>query len=78
MLRLFHDLSGDAAVAERVEREQNFDKRSQMLFYLAHYYDIRGSKTLADRYFLMVHDMDRRGTVEWRLNNWIIEQRGLR
>jgi tetratricopeptide (TPR) repeat protein len=78
MLRLYHDLAGDGNVATRVENEVNLDKKSQMLFYLACYYDIRGNKNLADRYFLMVQDLNRVGTIEWRLNNWIVEERGLK
>ncbi|MDR0456572.1 MAG: hypothetical protein LBH20_07830 [Treponema sp.] len=75
IFRLYHDLSGDGDAVERVAREQNLDAKSKMLFYIAHYYDIRGNKTLASNYFLQVQDMNRIGTVEWKINEWIVEER---
>ena len=78
MLKLFHDLSGDLDVALKVDNEVNIYIKARMLFYLACYYDIRGNKTLADKYYLMVHELDRAAVPEWRLNNWIIEERGLK
>jgi tetratricopeptide (TPR) repeat protein len=77
MLRLFHDLSGDSDVAVKVDKEANPDIKARMLFYLACYYDIRGSKTLADRYYLQVQELDRMATPEWRINEWILEERGI-
>jgi tetratricopeptide (TPR) repeat protein len=77
MLRLFHDLSGDSDVAVRIENEQNIYNKARMLFYLASYYDIRGNTNLANRYYLMVQELDAVGTLEWRLNEWILEERGL-
>ena len=77
MLRLFHDLSGDADVTRRVETEINNPTKSRMLFYLASYFDIRGSKTLADRYYLMVRDLDTPASIEWRLNEAVLKDRGL-
>jgi hypothetical protein len=47
-----------------------------MLFYLAQYYDIKGNKNLADKYFLQVQELDQPATPEWRLNEWILEERG--
>lgn len=77
MLRLFHDLSGEADVAAKVEHEKDIIIQSRMLFYLACYHDIRGNKTLADRYYLLVRDTNAEGTVEWQLNEWILEEKGL-
>jgi tetratricopeptide (TPR) repeat protein len=78
LLRLYHDMGGDGDVVDKANREQNLDLKSRMLFYIAHYYDIRGNKTLANNYFLMVKDMNRTGTVEWKMNEWITEERGLK
>jgi tetratricopeptide (TPR) repeat protein len=77
MLRLFHDLRGDESVVVRVENERNIFTRSRMLFYLASYYDIRGNRTLADRYYLMVQELNAVGLLEWRLNEIILEERGI-
>ena len=78
ILRLYHDLSGDSDVAVRIDQEKNFDEKSKMLFYMANYYDVRGNKTLANNYFMQVRDMNRIGTVEWKINEWIIEDRGIK
>ena len=77
MLKLFHDLSGDMDVVVRVENERNLYTKSRMVFYLACYYDIRGNKTLADKYYMMVQEIDIAASVEWRLNEWILAEKGL-
>jgi tetratricopeptide (TPR) repeat protein len=77
MLRLFHDLSGDADVADKIERETNIYSKSRMLFYLACYYEIRGNVSLANRYYIMVQELDAVASIEWRLNEWILEERGI-
>ncbi|MCL2185159.1 MAG: tetratricopeptide repeat protein [Treponema sp.] len=77
MLRLYHDLRGDENVAVKIENERNMYNKSQMLFFLASYYDIRGSRTLADRYYMMVQEIDAAGTLEWRLNEMILTERGI-
>jgi hypothetical protein len=48
-----------------------------MLFYMAQYYDVRGNTALANRYFRLVNEMNIRGIPEWRLNEWILAERGL-
>jgi tetratricopeptide (TPR) repeat protein len=77
MLRLYHDLVGDNDIVIRLDKEKNTDTKARMLYYLASYYDIRGNKGLADKYYLAVRDMDRKGMAEWRLNEWALEARGL-
>lgn len=77
MLRLLHDLRGDADVLARVESEQDLHERSRMLFYLATYYDITGSPMLANRLHLRVQELEAFANVEWQLNQIALEQRGL-
>jgi tetratricopeptide (TPR) repeat protein len=77
MLRLYHDLSGDLDVVVKVENEKDARTKARMLFYLASYYDIRGNRILADRYYLLMQDMNETATVEWRINEWILAERGL-
>jgi tetratricopeptide (TPR) repeat protein len=77
MLRLYHDLTGDSDVAARIDKEKNIAVKARMLYYLANFYDIRGNKSLADRYFLQVRDLDCKSIPEWRLNEWALEARGL-
>ncbi|MFA6505896.1 MAG: tetratricopeptide repeat protein [Treponemataceae bacterium] len=73
ILRLYHDQSGDTDIAVRIDAEQNRDKRARMLYYLAQYYAARGNDTLAQRFHLQVRELDRRGIIEWRLNEWALE-----
>ena len=77
MLRLFHDLNGDSDVAVKVDSEVNIFTKTRMLFYLASYYDIMGNRTLADRYYLMVQELNTAASIEWRLNEMILTERGL-
>jgi hypothetical protein len=77
MVRLYHDLADDSNVVVSVESERNIFTKSRMLFYLASYYEIRGNRSLADKYYLMVQDLNASGSVEWRLNEMALAERGL-
>jgi tetratricopeptide (TPR) repeat protein len=75
MLKLFRDQSGDVLAAQRLDRERNEDVKAKMLFYLAYYYDVIGKTAVADIYFQKVRELNRPYMLEWRLNEWAIEQR---
>jgi tetratricopeptide (TPR) repeat protein len=82
LLRLFYDLSGRVYAGEndmllRADRETNLVNKARMVFYLANYYDIRGNAALANKYFLQFKQMDQEALPEWRLNEWLIEERGI-
>ncbi|AEJ20694.1 Tetratricopeptide TPR_2 repeat-containing protein [Gracilinema caldarium DSM 7334] len=77
MLRLYYDFSGDTDIATRIGNEKKLDVKARMLYYLAQYYDLKGNINLANKYFMLVRDMNRRNMIEWRLNQWEIEARGL-
>ncbi|MDR3356601.1 MAG: tetratricopeptide repeat protein [Spirochaetaceae bacterium] len=77
VMRLFYDFSGEADVTRRIDSEKNERVKAQMLFYLASYYDISGLNQLADKFFVEFRDMRRLDLVEWRLNEWILGQRGI-
>ena len=83
MLRLYYDLTvrnyvGENDMIVRLDKEQNQNLKARMLFYMAQYYEIRGNATLANKYYLMVNDMNNQNIPEWRLNNWIITDRNLK
>ena len=83
MFRLYYDLTarnymGENDMVIRLDREKDQELKSRMLFYMALYYDIRGNTVLADKYFIMVDEMDKKAIPEWRLNNWIMINRNLR
>ena len=77
IFRMYHDLNHDTDAAARVDREQNIHDKSRMAFYLASYYDIRGNQTLANRYYLMVQELGSMGTIEWKLNEMILAEKGI-
>jgi len=77
MLKLYHDLSGDLDAAIKIENEKNIYDKARMIFYLASYYDIRGNITLANKYYLLVQELDAVATVEWKLNEKILAERGI-
>jgi len=77
LMRLYHDLNGDVDTTMRAERESNPDIKAKMLFYLANYYDIRGNSSLADKFFIQVQELNCRGMIEWKINDWFVKQRKL-
>ena len=82
MFRLFYDLTVNVVAGEhnmltRLNREENETLRARMTFYMAMFYDIRGNVAMANRHFLMVNEMNRMAIPEWRLNRWILAERGI-
>ena len=82
MFRLYYDLTSrnyqsENDMATRLDREQDETLKARMLFYMAWYYEVRGSSTLANRYFLMVNELNKQAIPEWRLNEWILIDRGM-
>ncbi|MDR1398910.1 MAG: tetratricopeptide repeat protein [Treponema sp.] len=77
VVRMFHDLRGDSDVVNRIAREKNEDTKAQLLYYLASYYDVSGKPAVADIYFERVRELNRPFMMEWRLNEWVLEQRRL-
>jgi hypothetical protein len=76
LLRLYWELNGDTDVASRVDRERSKVTKARMAYYLALYYEIRGS-IMADRYYTLVKDLDQKAVPEWRLNEWAMISRNL-
>jgi len=84
MFRLFYDLTamshaGETDMAARLDRETNPVLKARMLFYMAQYYEIRNAVNLANRYYLMVYEMDTRvrAIPEWRYIEWVLRSRNL-
>jgi len=82
MLRLYYDMTvrnyvGETNLLRLVNEQEDPILKARMLFYMAVFYDIRGNTNAANRYFLMVHEMDKRAIPEWRLNSWILASRNL-
>jgi tetratricopeptide (TPR) repeat protein len=77
MLRMLNDFNGDANVARQIETEKNTLLKGKMTFYLAEFYDICGKPALANAYYEKCREVNRHDTVEWRLNEWKMEERSL-
>jgi tetratricopeptide (TPR) repeat protein len=77
MVRLYREFAGDNDLILRIDKEKNESLKARMLFYLAAYYDVRGNKTLADKYYLDVKDLDTPRIPEWRINEWNVKTRNL-
>ena len=82
IFRLYYDLTarnylGENDMVLRLDREQDVVWKARILFYMALYYEVRGNSPLANKYFLLVHEMDQRAIPEWRLNKWILTDREL-
>jgi tetratricopeptide (TPR) repeat protein len=83
IFRLYYDLTARNYVGEndmitRLDREKDEGLKARMTFYMAQYYDIRGLTNLANKYFLLVDEMNKRAIPEWRLNEWIVKGRDLK
>lgn len=77
LIRMYHDLNHDRDTADRIDREQNNYEKSRAAFYLASYYDIRGNQNLANRYYLLVQEMNAVASIEYKLNEMIVKERNL-
>jgi tetratricopeptide (TPR) repeat protein len=77
ILRMLNDFNGDANVARQIETEKNSLLKGRTAFYLAEFYDICGKPALANAYYEKCREVNRRDTVEWRLNQWKMEERSL-
>ena len=83
MFRLYYDLTvrnyvGENDMVIRLDQEKDLNLKARMLFYMAQYYDIRDNASLANKYYLMISELDRKAIPEWRLVEWIIAARNLK
>jgi tetratricopeptide (TPR) repeat protein len=72
LVRLFYDYSGDGDVARRISTEKDPRQKALGLFYLAWYFNIRGSNNLAGTFFSEYQSADRKDMIEWRIYDWIV------
>jgi tetratricopeptide (TPR) repeat protein len=83
MVRLFYDLTarnylGENDMVTRLERTSDQTLKARMMFYMAQYYDVRGNTNTANMYYQMVGETKAQTIPEWRLNEWILADRGLK
>ncbi|MFI3257153.1 MAG: tetratricopeptide repeat protein [Spirochaetales bacterium] len=74
MLRLYYDGLGDTTVLNKILAETDRNIRGEMMFYMALFYELKGSQSLAIKYYLEVAAMQAPMFFEYRLNEWAIEK----
>ncbi len=75
MIRLYHDqgpVNAENAVAKDVEKETSKNKKGKMKYYLALYYDMKGSKSVAAEYYNQITKMQTPMFFEYRLAEWAL------
>lgn len=75
MIRLYHDqgpVNAENAVAKDIEKETSKNKKGKMKYYLALYYDMKGSKSVAAEYYNQITKMQTPMFFEYRLAEWAV------
>ena len=75
MIRLYHDqgpVNAENAVAKDIEKETSKNKKGKMKYYLALYYDMKGSKSVAAEYYNQITKMQTPMFFEYRLTEWAL------
>jgi tetratricopeptide (TPR) repeat protein len=83
MVRLFYDFTsrnylGESDMITRIDRTTDQTLKARMMFYMALYYEVRGSANTANMYYQLVGETKAQTIPEWRLNEWILADRGLK
>ncbi len=68
MLRLFHQPADTTEAELKIMADKRLDHRALTLYFLAHYWQVRGKIDLARKYHIAVRDMNRKGTIADRVN----------
>ncbi|MDE7228786.1 MAG: tetratricopeptide repeat protein [Treponemataceae bacterium] len=72
VVRMYHDMAGDAGVVQKVVNEQNRTKKGKFLYYTALYFDLKNNPTLAGKYYAEVTSMKNPMFFEYRLAEWSV------
>ncbi|HKL85840.1 MAG TPA: tetratricopeptide repeat protein [Treponemataceae bacterium] len=68
LCRLFVDKSSDGDVLNRITKETNVNIKNRMLFYMAMFYDLFGSKSLSQKYLIEITSIPSPTFFEYRLS----------
>lgn len=75
MIRLYHDqgpINAENAIIKDIEKETSKNKRGKMKYYIALYYDMKGSKSVAAEYYNQITKMQTPMFFEYRLAEWAL------
>ena len=83
MVRLFYDFTsrnylGENDMISRIDKTTDQTLKARMMFYMALYYEVRGNVSTANMYYQLVGETKVQTIPEWRLNEWILADRGLK
>ena len=83
MVRLFYDFTsrnylGETDMITRIDRATDQTLKARMMFYMAQYYEVRGNINSANTYYQLLGEMKVQTIPEWRLNEWILADRGFK
>lgn len=73
MTRMYHDMGGETGVIVKIQGDIPATQRGKMLYYAALYYDLKGYKELAQKYYLEVAGMQAPQFFEFRLAQWSVD-----
>jgi tetratricopeptide (TPR) repeat protein len=73
IVRLYWDNLGDESVLLKVTKLDNATNRGKYLFYMALWYELQGHVELAQKYYLVVKEMQCPMFFEYRLCEWALE-----
>lgn len=73
MIRLYHDqgpFNAESAIIKEIEKETDKNKKGKMKYYLALYYDMKGSQSVASEYYNQITQLQTPMFFEYRLAEW--------
>ena len=74
LMRLFYDNISPGTVANKIQNETNSNTRGKLYFYLAEYFDLQGNDVMAEKYHILVHELQCPIFFEYRMNEWAYEE----
>ena len=69
---MYHDMGGDIGVLQKIQNEQNRNKRGKFLYYAALYFELKKNNSIAQKYYAEVVGMQSPMFFEYRLAEWSI------
>lgn len=72
ILRVFHDLAGEAPLIQKISTLTNSNQKGKMYFYIGLLYDMIGGKEAAAKYYTEVVNLNSPMFFEYRIAEWSI------
>ncbi|MBR7079145.1 MAG: hypothetical protein IKI40_01325 [Treponema sp.] len=72
ILRVFHDLAGEAPLIQKIGTLTNSNQKGKMYFYIGLLYDMIGGKEAANKYYMEVVNLNSPMFFEYRIAEWSV------